>query len=109
MTPVSFWSLERSRLGNGLPCWLGTEIALPVLTVKPTERGTWMVGVGIGSERSGTYWARYRFCEVTAGTMIELLAQWEAGPEQALAEWWGEEVGEREGSSSEKSAEELGL
>lgn len=108
---LGFWSPARPRLGNGLPTWLDApHIALPTLSIGPTQGGTWRVGVGIGGTVRGQYFGKWRWAEVSLGTLAELLAQWNDGPEQALREWWGEEPPEAESPNrTEKSLEDLGL
>ena len=113
-SPIRFLDPARARLGNGLPCWRDDPLrALPSLTLRPTARGTWLVGVMVGGEERGQHWGVVKFCELALGGLEELLAAWAAGPEEALVEWWGVEAPrrreERSGQSSELSAEELGL
>lgn len=112
---LSFWSPSRPRLANGLPTWQNApRIALPQLSIGPTERGTWRVGIGLGGVERGQYFGRWKWTEVSLGTLADLLAQWEAGPEQALREWWEEEPpapasAPAGGDRTDKTMEELGL
>lgn len=120
---ISFHAPDRPRLANGLPCWLGSRIALPSvnLTIEPRPEGSgwprWTVLIMVGG-RSGSSWA---IRELDHPDVLQLLYAWEESPEKALQRWFNREPpsGSRRGlliedelaagPGTNKTAEELGL
>ena len=104
MTP--FHHESRPRLANGLPCWLGTNIALPSvdLMVEPPSGSSWprwTVLIMVGG-LAGSSWA---IRELDHPEVLELLGDWEAGPEETLKRWFDREP--PSGNKREATLEEL--
>lgn len=108
MSKLDFHSPERKRLGNGLPTWTSSpSVALPQLGLRPAQERGWNVSVIVGGL---DYSRQYVATGLSDIELMRLLAQWRAGPEQALEHWWGQQAPKYSvAQASDKSAEELGL
>jgi hypothetical protein len=98
---MRFWDPRRPRLPNGLPTWLGANVALPHIHITPVEDwdpqlahvGNWVfvevivngrwVGVEVGSPDK----------------LIELIRAWEEFPEGCLRNVFGAEPPMRQARS----------
>jgi hypothetical protein len=115
---MNWHDASRPRLGNGVPCWLGTATALPDVTFSPADTdGRWLAQVWVARHYDSGIGAHQQWVEIPAGQVVELLSDWWAGPEEALRRWWGCEPPTAAAtkpsgeivSQAGGSAEELGL
>lgn len=99
---ATFFSPARNRIGP-LPCWLNTLIPLPLVGLRPSERGPgWVVWIMVGSSHKSLS---------IKGTLLQsFLHEWWICPEEALRSWFGlEPPGPAGPQSSTVSAAELGF
>lgn len=113
-----FFDESRPRLGNGRPCWLGLNVALPGLHILPLESGLvegdkFLPLVEVEIIVNGS-WVT---CNVPVELVPMLLEEWKNDPEQAIRDWFEREPPEAkphlendENTTAEvANAEELGL
>lgn len=84
---TSFHSPERPRLANGMPAWLGVQVALPGLYIRPLpspDDPTWWI-VELILDGS---WVR---TELDPQSLKDFMLDWQADPEQALRDWFKRE------------------
>lgn len=110
---TSFHDPARPRLGNGLPTWIGGQVALPDLHLVPAEQAEgqdgqvepkWLAEIILDGA-----WVQ---CLMVLGkeALWEMLSQWEQDPEMTLKVWFGRNPpqGRGQGPGAENKEESAG-